>query len=49
MKKVAILNVGMVIDDRLLNKSYEKENKRKFHNFGNHLIKKLINIFFKSD
>ena len=42
-------NAGMVIGDRLSNKSYKNENKRNFHNFGNSLIKKLINTFFKSD
>lgn len=32
----------MVIGDRLSNLSYHKENKRKFHNFGNHLVCKLL-------
>lgn len=38
----------MVIGDRL-SSTYFKENKRRFHNTGNKLIRKLINIFFKSN
>ena len=39
--------VDMVIGDRL-SSTYYKENKRKFHNFGNWLVKKLINHLFKN-
>ena len=44
-----ILNdkADMVIGDRLSG-NYFKENKRLFHNFGNKLVRKLINILFKS-
>jgi len=42
-------NAGMVVGDRLSNKSYSIENKRKFHNFGNNLIKKIINVLFKAN
>jgi len=38
----------MVIGDRL-SSTYFKENKRKFHNFGNVLVRKLINFLFRSD
>lgn len=38
----------MVVGDRLSNHSYKKENNRLFHNFGNQLIKKLINNTFKA-
>ena len=41
-------NMDMVIGDRL-SSSYFLENKRKFHNFGNILMKKLINTIFKSN
>lgn len=41
-------NVDMVIGDRLSNKSYLAENKRPFHNFGNDLVRKLINKFYKT-
>lgn len=41
-------NVDMVIGDRL-SSTYFKENKRPFHNFGNDLVRKTINHFFKSD
>lgn len=38
----------MVIGDRL-SSTYYTENKRPFHNFGNSLVKDLINFLFKSD
>lgn len=38
----------MVIGDRLSNGSYTEENKRPMHNFGNWLVKTLINRLFKS-
>ena len=37
----------MVIGDRL-SSTYFTENKRPFHNFGNVLVRKLINFFFKN-
>lgn len=42
-------NSDMLVGDRLSNKSYKKENKRAFHNFGNNLVRNLINIFFGSE
>ena len=36
----------MVIGDRLSNGTYAKENKRGFHNFGNNLVRWLINTLF---
>lgn len=41
--------VDMVIGDRLTNGDYTKENKRKFHDFGNKMVKNLINFIFKSE
>lgn len=41
--------LDMLNGDRLSNGTYKSENKRPFHNFGNSLIKGLINKFFKSD
>ena len=38
----------MVIGDRL-SSTYFQENKRPFHNFGNVLVRGLINILFKSN
>ena len=38
----------MVIGDRL-SSTYFQENDRLFHNTGNRLVRKFINIFFKSD
>ena len=41
--------VDMVIGDRLSNGTYASENKRGFHNFGNNLVKGLINSLFNSN
>ena len=38
----------MVIGDRL-SSTYFEENDRRFHNTGNRLVRKFINLFFKSD
>lgn len=40
--------VDMVIGDRL-SATYFQENKRPFHNFGNILVRSLINWIFKND
>lgn len=39
----------VVIGDRLSNGRYEQENKRPLHNFGNNLVKNLINKMFKTE
>lgn len=41
-------NVDMVIGDRL-SSTYFKENKRPFHNFGNKIVRNLINRIFKNN
>ena len=46
--KVLNENVDMVVGDRL-SATYFKENKRRFHNFGNSIVRKSINRLFKSD
>ena len=38
----------MAIGDRLSNGTYQKENKRYFHKFGNNLVKKGINVLFNT-
>lgn len=40
--------VDMVVGDRL-SSTYFTENKRPFHNFGNSLVRKAINVMFKSE
>jgi glycosyltransferase involved in cell wall biosynthesis len=40
---------NMVIGDRLSNGTYLEENKRAFHNFGNNLVRSLINGLHKSN
>ncbi len=45
--KVLNKHVDMVVGDRL-SSTYAQENKRPFHNFGNNLVKKSINLLFKS-
>lgn len=39
----------MTIGDRLSNGTYQKENKRHFHEFGNNLVRKAINILFSTN
>ena len=46
-KYVLECKADMVIGDRLSG-NYFKENKRLFHNFGNKLVRRLINLLFKS-
>lgn len=41
-------NADMVVGDRL-SSTYFTENKRPFHNTGNVLVRKLINMIYKSD
>lgn len=41
-------NVDMVVGDRL-SSTYFEENKRPFHNFGNNIVRKGINLLFNSD
>ena len=40
-------NVDMVVGDRL-SATYFTENKRPFHNFGNLLVRKSINLLFRN-
>ncbi|XOB62610.1 glycosyltransferase [Campylobacterota bacterium DY0563] len=42
-------NIDMCVGDRISKGDYEKENKRFLHNFGNKLVKNLVNKLFKSD
>lgn len=49
IKPVKNGEADMVIGDRLSNGTYQKENKRHFHEFGNNLVKKAINILFKTN
>lgn len=41
-------NVDMVVGDRL-SSTYFEENKRPYHNFGNSIVRKSINILFDND
>ena len=41
-------NADMVVGDRL-SSTYFTENKRAFHNFGNSLVRKSINVLFDAD
>jgi len=41
-------NVDMVVGDRL-SSTYFTENKRPFHNFGNSLVRKAINLMFRTE
>ena len=46
--KVLDRNVDMVVGDRL-SSTYFTENKRPFHNFGNSIVRKSINMLFDTD
>ena len=46
--KVLNRHVDMVVGDRL-SSTYFTENKRPFHNFGNSIVRKIINFLFESD
>lgn len=48
VKLVLEKQVDMVVGDRL-SSTYFTENKRPFHNFGNSLVRKSINVLFKSN
>ena len=47
VEKVLSKKVDMVVGDRL-SSTYFDENKRPFHNFGNSLVRKSINVMFKT-
>ena len=49
IEPVANGEADMAIGDRLTNGTYQKENKRHFHEFGNNLVKCAINIAFKTN
>nr|MBQ8252998.1 glycosyltransferase [Lachnospiraceae bacterium] len=48
VRKVFEENADMVIGDRL-SSTYFKENKRPFHNVGNIMVRKSINLLFKAN
>lgn len=48
IEPVILGQADMVIGDRL-SSTYFEENKRPFHNFGNNLVKNLVNFLFKSN
>ena len=48
VKKVLDGGVDMVVGDRL-SSTYFTENKRPFHNFGNVLVRRLVNGIFKGE
>lgn len=47
-QKILERNVDMVVGDRL-SATYFEENKRRFHNFGNSIVRTAINFLFKSE
>lgn len=49
IKPIMDENIDMVVGDRLSHGAYKKENKRPLHNFGNHLVKNLVNKLFNSN
>ena len=49
IKPIQDEEADMVVGDRLSNGTYKKENKRKFHSFGNLLVRRTINLLFKAN
>ena len=49
IKPVLSGDADMVIGDRHSNGTYKEENKRPLHDFGNNLVKNLINKFFRAN
>lgn len=49
MEPVCLETADMVVGNRHHDGGYKKENKRPFHNFGNVLVRILINFFFRTD
>lgn len=49
LKPVLNKEAHMTVGDRHSNGSYQNENKRVMHNFGNMLVKNLINRLYKKD
>ena len=48
IKPVQEGRADMAIGDRLTNGTYQKENKTHFHEFGNNLVRKSINVLFNT-
>ena len=48
VRRVLEKGADMVVGDRL-SSTYFTENKRPFHNFGNSLVRKMINFMFKTE
>jgi len=46
---VASNEYDLAVGNRFTGSGYELENKRRFHNFGNNLVRKIINSLFNSD
>jgi len=46
IKPVISNEADIVIGDRHSNNIYKKQNERRFHEFGNRLIRKLVNLIF---
>ncbi len=49
IKPILDNKADMSIGDRLSNGSYENQNSRNFHNFGNNLVKNLINRLYEEN
>ena len=49
IKAIKHEDIDMCVGDRLSNGTYEKENTRALHSFGNSLVKNLVNKLFSSN
>lgn len=48
IKPIENNSADMVVGDRISQGQYKKENKRPFHNFGNNLVRNMVNKLFNS-
>ncbi len=49
IKPIVDEDIDMCVGDRISSGSYEKENKRPLHSFGNELVQKLVNRLFNAN
>jgi len=49
LKPILNEEADLVVGNRHAGNKYKMENKRRFHSFGNNLVKDLINFFFRTN
>jgi glycosyltransferase involved in cell wall biosynthesis len=49
LEVVHVNNVDLVVGNRFANRVYIEQNSRRFHNFGNHLIRNIVNKLYRAN